>query len=541
MKVEGSLFLFYALFFVPVTIVYWVLSGDPTGTTALVLTFGLSAMVGYYLWFTARRMEARPEDRPDAEISEGEGEIGFFSPHSWWPISLAASFAIVGLGLVFGVWVGLIGFGFLLISVFGFLFEYYLGVNRTQGNTLWRSTPWVSRPRVRTSSSAPDPSGALQGSVRFGGPAPAACGRGLPRAWPCQALPVLTIGLLGGMSWESTAEYHRLANQLVRDRLGGLHSARLVLVAVDFAEVAALQHAGRWDEAGALLARAARRVEAAGADLLLICTNTMHVVADQVAAAVDIPLLHLVDVTAAAVRAAGQRTVGLLGTAFTMGEPFYRDRLAGHGLTALVPAPADRELVHRTIYDELCRGVVSPSSRVALLAVVGRLAERGAEGVVLGCTELELLLTSEDTDVPLFPTTRLHVEAAVALALQGTAAATRQRPLPDLFHVAQASEWASTPYVRSTRGLDLADVGFVHCAFAWQVQGVLDRFYADADGPLLLLRLDPGLLTVPVRVEPPEGSTEGFPHLYGPLTRAAVVEEMILTASSDGWQTPPLL
>ncbi|MCW2606466.1 MAG: hypothetical protein JWO60_1159 [Frankiales bacterium] len=136
MKVEGFLFGFYALFFIPVTIVYWVLSGDPTGTTALVLTFGLSAMVGYYLWFTARRMEARPEDRPDAEVSEGEGEIGFFSPHSWWPIALAASFSIVGLGLVFGVWIGLIGVGFLLISVFGFLFEYYVGINRSQGQTL---------------------------------------------------------------------------------------------------------------------------------------------------------------------------------------------------------------------------------------------------------------------------------------------------------------------------------------------------------------------------------------------------------------------
>jgi protein-S-isoprenylcysteine O-methyltransferase Ste14 len=136
MKVEGLLFAFYAAFFVPVTIIYWVLSGDPTGTTALVLTFGLAAMVGYYLWFTARRMEARPEDRPDAEISEGAGEMGFFSPHSWWPIATAASAMLVGLGLIFGVWLGLIGFSLLLITVFGFLFEYYVGMNRSQGNTL---------------------------------------------------------------------------------------------------------------------------------------------------------------------------------------------------------------------------------------------------------------------------------------------------------------------------------------------------------------------------------------------------------------------
>jgi protein-S-isoprenylcysteine O-methyltransferase Ste14 len=136
MKVEGLLFAFYAAFFVPVTAIYWWLSGDPTGTTALVLTFGLAAMVGYYLWFTARRMEARPEDRPDAEVSEGAGEMGFFSPHSWWPIATAASAMLLGLGLIFGVWLGLIGLSFLLITVFGFLFEYYVGMNRTQANTL---------------------------------------------------------------------------------------------------------------------------------------------------------------------------------------------------------------------------------------------------------------------------------------------------------------------------------------------------------------------------------------------------------------------
>ncbi|MCW2606465.1 MAG: aspartate/glutamate racemase [Frankiales bacterium] len=351
---------------------------------------------------------------------------------------------------------------------------------------------------------------------------------------------MLTIGLLGGMSWESTAEYHRLANTLVRERLGGLHSARLVLVSVDLEDVAVLQRDGRWTDAGALLAREARRVEAAGADLLLLCTNTMHVVADQVAEAVSIPLLHLADVTADAVLAAGAPTVGLLGTAHTMEQPFYRDRLARHGIEVVVPDAPDRALVHRVIFDELCQGVVSPASREALLGVVDRLAGAGARGVVLGCTELELLLRQEHTQVPLFATTRLHVEAAVRQALAGEPGPPPARLLPDLFHVADAAEWAAGEYARSTRGLDLADVGFVHCAFAWQVQGVLDRFYADADGPLLLLRVDPALTGVPVRVEPPPGSPEGFPHVYGPLTPAAVVDQVVLPRTPGGWQAPPL-
>src|SRR4051812_39082066 len=162
--------------------------------------------------------------------------------------------------------------------------------------------------------------------------------------------------MLGGMSWESSAEYYRLANELVRERLGGLHSARCILASVDFADVELLQAAGQWDEAGELLAEAARGLEAAGADLLLICTNTMHKVADQVQSAVGIPLLHLADTAAAAVRGAGLTTVGLLGTAFTMEQDFYRDRLASHGLSVLTPPAHDRALVHRVIYDELCRG-----------------------------------------------------------------------------------------------------------------------------------------------------------------------------------------
>jgi aspartate racemase len=232
---------------------------------------------------------------------------------------------------------------------------------------------------------------------------------------------VLTIGLLGGMSWESSAEYYRLANELVRERLGGLHSARCLLYSVDFADIEALQAQGRWDDAAAVLAEAARALERAGADLLLLCTNTMHKVADPVQAAVGIPLLHLADTAAAAVRAAGVDTVGLLGTAFTMEQPFYRDRLAGSGLTVVVPETDDRALVHRVIYEELCLGVVSETSRQAYREVIQRLVARGATGVLLACTEIELLVAPDDSPVPVFPTTRLHVQAAVDAALRGVA------------------------------------------------------------------------------------------------------------------------
>ena len=226
------------------------------------------------------------------------------------------------------------------------------------------------------------------------------------------------IGMLGGMSWESTAEYYRLANELVRDRLGGLHSARLVLTSVDFAEIEALQVAGEWGRAGEILAAEAARLEAAGAELLVLCTNTMHKVADQVQAAVSIPLVHLADTTAAAVRAADLTTVGLLATGFTMEQDFYRDRLAGHGLRVLVPDAADRAEVHRVIYDELCRGVILEESRQVYREVIDRLVAAGAEGIILGCTEIELLIDPADVPVPAFPTTRLHVEAAVSAALQ---------------------------------------------------------------------------------------------------------------------------
>ncbi|MEU6394562.1 aspartate/glutamate racemase family protein [Streptomyces sp. NPDC046939] len=227
-----------------------------------------------------------------------------------------------------------------------------------------------------------------------------------------------TIGLIGGMSWESTAEYYRLLNELTRDRLGGLHSARIVLYSVDFAEIERLQVAGDWEEAGRVLGAAARSLEAAGADLLLICTNTMHKVADQVRAATSVPLLHLADATADAVRAAGAKRVGLLGTAFTMEQDFYRGRLASHGLDVLVPDEAGRALVHRVIYEELCLGIVRDASRAAYQEVIAGLVAAGAEGIVLGCTEIELLIGAEDSPVPVFPTARLHAEAAVREALR---------------------------------------------------------------------------------------------------------------------------
>jgi aspartate racemase len=228
------------------------------------------------------------------------------------------------------------------------------------------------------------------------------------------------IGLLGGMSWESTALYYRLLNEDVRERLGGFHSARLVMSSVDFAEVEAMQVAGDWEAAGHLLADEARALEAAGAACVVLCTNTMHKVADAVEAAVGIPLIHLADVTAAAVRDAGVGTVALLGTRFTMEQPFYADRLRSHGLEVLVPAGDDLTLVHDVIYDELVLGVVRDESRQAYVDVVRRLVDRGAGGVVLGCTEIELLLGPGDVDVPVFATTALHARAAVDFALAGT-------------------------------------------------------------------------------------------------------------------------
>jgi aspartate racemase len=219
------------------------------------------------------------------------------------------------------------------------------------------------------------------------------------------------------MSWHSTAEYYQLLNTLVEERLGGLHSARCVLYSVDFADIERMQAEGRWDESGAVLAEAAVSLQTAGADFLVLCTNTMHKVADQISAAVDVPLLHIGDTTADAIQAAGITRVGLLGTAFTMEQDFYRDRLTDAGLQVLVPDADGRADVHRIIYDELCLGIVKPESRQTYQKVIADLIARGAQGVVLGCTEIELLITPEDSPVPVFPTTRLHAEAAVAMAL----------------------------------------------------------------------------------------------------------------------------
>ena len=227
-----------------------------------------------------------------------------------------------------------------------------------------------------------------------------------------------TLGLLGGMSWESTVPYYRIINETVRERLGGLHSARLILYSVDFHDIERRQQAGTWDEAGTILADAARSLAAAGAEGLALCTNTMHKVAPAIESAVGIPLLHIADPTAAAVKQAGFHTVGLLGTRFTMEQNFYRGRLTDrHGLTVIVPDPADQEIVHRVIYEELCQGDIRAESRAQYREIMQRLIEAGAEGLILGCTEIALLVGPDDAPVPLFDTTALHARAAVAWAL----------------------------------------------------------------------------------------------------------------------------
>jgi len=229
---------------------------------------------------------------------------------------------------------------------------------------------------------------------------------------------VKRIGLLGGMSWESTAEYYRFVNEAVRDRLGGLHSADCLLRSVDFAEIEELQRTARWDEAGELLAREARALEAAGADLVVLCTNTMHKVADAITAAIDVPFVHIADATAAAVRETDASTVGLLATAYTMEQDFYVGRLRDvHGLEVLVPGEDDRRIVHDAIYYELCVGVVKNTSRQQYRRIMQDLAGRGAQAILLGCTEIELLVGPEDSPVPVFDTTRLHAEKAVEMAL----------------------------------------------------------------------------------------------------------------------------
>jgi aspartate racemase len=229
---------------------------------------------------------------------------------------------------------------------------------------------------------------------------------------------VKRIGLLGGMSWESTAEYYRLINQLVAERLGGLHSADCLLRSVDFAEIEALQREGLWSEAGERLAREAQQLEAAGAELLVLCTNTMHKVAAEIEIAITIPFVHIADTTAAAVRGDGLNRVGLLATGYTMEQDFYVGRLRmEHSLDVLVPERADRKIVHDVIYDELCLGVIKDRSRAEYRRIIGTLVERGAQAILLGCTEIDLLISAEDAPVPVYDTTRLHAERAVTLAL----------------------------------------------------------------------------------------------------------------------------
>lgn len=226
-----------------------------------------------------------------------------------------------------------------------------------------------------------------------------------------------TIGLIGGMSWESTAVYYRLLNEGVRARAGGLHSADLLLHSIDFSPIAEMQAQGDWAAAGAALAESARRLERAGASCLVLCTNTMHKVADPIIAATNLPFLHLADVTARAVLASGASRPLLLATRFTMEQGFYRDRLRAFGVETLVPQPEERDEVHRVIYEELCRGQVSPASRERYREIVARaVREEGADGVILGCTEITLLVSQADFSVPVFDTTALHVTAALDFA-----------------------------------------------------------------------------------------------------------------------------
>lgn len=227
-----------------------------------------------------------------------------------------------------------------------------------------------------------------------------------------------TIGLIGGMSWESTIPYYRQINQAIKERLGGLHSAKVVLYSVDFHEVERLQHSGDWEAAGELLACAARALELAGADFLVLCTNTMHKVAPAIEAAVRIPLFHIADPTAEAIKDAGLSTVGLLGTRFTMEQAFYKGRLREqHGLQVLIPSKNDRDIIHRVIYEELCLGRVVEASRDEYRRIMAELVDQGAEGIVLGCTEISLLVAPQDSSVPLFDTTTIHARMAAEWAL----------------------------------------------------------------------------------------------------------------------------
>ena len=226
-----------------------------------------------------------------------------------------------------------------------------------------------------------------------------------------------TIGMLGGMSWESTQSYYRSINEGIKARLGGLHSAKIALYSVDFAEIESLQHRGEWEQTAEILGDAALSVQHAGADFLLICTNTMHKVAPQIQRRIDIPVLHIADATARVLLADGVSRVGLLGTRFTMEQDFYRERLQAQGIDVLVPGDDDRNVVHDVIYTELCLGVIKDDSRARYLDIVARLADNGAQAIILGCTEIALLIRQSDTQVPLYDTTAIHANEAIAMAL----------------------------------------------------------------------------------------------------------------------------
>lgn len=227
-----------------------------------------------------------------------------------------------------------------------------------------------------------------------------------------------TIGLIGGMSWESSLEYYRIINEEVKLRLGGLHSARCILYSVDFAEIETLQHEGRWQEAAQIMANAGQSLERAGADFIILCTNTMHKLADAICAEINIPFLHIADATAQKIKAGGITKIGLLGTRFTMEHDFYKGRLVENfGLDVITPENHDRETVHRVIYDELCLGMIREDSKNQYQAIMDDLIKRGAQGIILGCTEIELLIHPDEGSVPLYPTTKIHALAAVDYAL----------------------------------------------------------------------------------------------------------------------------
>lgn len=227
-----------------------------------------------------------------------------------------------------------------------------------------------------------------------------------------------TIGLIGGLSWESSVEYYRHLNVLVREQLGGLHSAKILMYSFDFEEIVCLQKSGDWETATQRMIDAAQTLEKGGADLLLICTNTMHKMADEVQASVSIPLIHIADETGKEIKARNLKKVGLLGTRFTMEHPFYKERLLAMGIEAIVPNKEDRDIVHNIIFDELCKGILLPESKKAYLDIMNKLIEEGAEGMILGCTEIPLLIKKEDSTIPLFDTTAIHAKSAVAFALE---------------------------------------------------------------------------------------------------------------------------